>query len=67
MILLPVVRMARLVAPAMERQGGGAIVNISTYAAFEPDAAFPVSCVLRAGSPASASSSPTSTGRETSA
>jgi NAD(P)-dependent dehydrogenase (short-subunit alcohol dehydrogenase family) len=49
MILLPVIRMARLVAPVMEKQGGGAIVNISTYAAFEPDAAFPISCVMRAG------------------
>src|SRR5215470_10969647 len=39
MILLPVIRMARLVVPAMEKQGGGAIVNISTYAAFEPDPA----------------------------
>ncbi len=49
LILLNVIRLARLVTPAMERQGGGAIVNVSTFAAFEPDAAFPVSCVLRAG------------------
>jgi NAD(P)-dependent dehydrogenase (short-subunit alcohol dehydrogenase family) len=49
MILLNAVRMARLVTPAMERQGGGAIVNVSTFAAFEPDPGFPVSCVLRAG------------------
>jgi len=49
LILLNVIRFARLVTPAMERQGGGAIVNVSTFAAFEPDAAFPVSCVLRAG------------------
>jgi NAD(P)-dependent dehydrogenase (short-subunit alcohol dehydrogenase family) len=48
MLLLNVVRLARLVTPAMEKQGGGAIVNISTYAAFEPDPAFPVSCCLRA-------------------
>ncbi|MBL8383058.1 MAG: SDR family oxidoreductase [Burkholderiales bacterium] len=47
--LLNVVRMARLVTPAMERQGGGAIVNISTYAAFEPDLAFPISGAMRAG------------------
>jgi NAD(P)-dependent dehydrogenase (short-subunit alcohol dehydrogenase family) len=48
LLLLNVVRMARLVTPYMQRQGGGAIVNISTAAAFEPDAAFPVSCSLRA-------------------
>ncbi len=49
LLLLNVVRMARLVTPAMERGGGGAIVNVSTYAAREPDAAFPLSSVLRAG------------------
>jgi NAD(P)-dependent dehydrogenase (short-subunit alcohol dehydrogenase family) len=48
LLLLNVVRMARLVTPIMENQGGGAIVNISTYAAFEPDLAFPVSSSLRA-------------------
>jgi NAD(P)-dependent dehydrogenase (short-subunit alcohol dehydrogenase family) len=48
LVLLNVVRMARLVTPVMERQGGGAIVNISTYAVFEPDPAFPVSASLRA-------------------
>lgn len=48
-VLLNVVRMARLVTPLMQAQGGGAIVNISTFAAFEPDPAFPVSCTLRAG------------------
>jgi len=47
-ILLNVVRLSRLVTPVMERQGGGAIVNISTFAALEPDPAFPVSCCLRA-------------------
>ncbi|MDQ8032591.1 3-oxoacyl-ACP reductase [Bordetella genomosp. 1] len=47
--LLNVVRLARLVAPVMQRQGGGAIVNISTYATFEPEAAFPTSGVFRAG------------------
>lgn len=47
LLLLNVVRMARLVTPAMQKQGGGAIVNISTFAAFEPDPAFPVSCSLR--------------------
>ena len=48
LLLLNVVRMARLVTPVMQQQGGGAIVNISTFAAFEPDPAFPVSCSLRA-------------------
>jgi NAD(P)-dependent dehydrogenase (short-subunit alcohol dehydrogenase family) len=46
---LSAVRPSRLVAPVMAGQGGGAIVNISTYAAFEPDAAFPTSAVARAG------------------
>ena len=48
MLLLNVVRMARLVTPSMRAQGGGSFVNISTFAAFEPDARFPVSCSLRA-------------------
>jgi len=46
--LLNVVRIARLVAPVMQRQRGGAIVNVSTYASFEPEAAFPTSGVFRA-------------------
>jgi NAD(P)-dependent dehydrogenase (short-subunit alcohol dehydrogenase family) len=33
----------------MQRQKSGAIVNISTYATFEPDAAFPTSGVFRSG------------------
>lgn len=45
---LNVVRMARLTTPALVRAGGGAIVNISTFAAFEPDLLFPVSGPLRA-------------------
>ncbi|WP_413876269.1 SDR family oxidoreductase [Albidovulum sp.] len=49
MIIKSVVRMARLVTPVMERQGGGAIVNVTTYAAFEPSPWFPASCVYRAG------------------
>jgi NAD(P)-dependent dehydrogenase (short-subunit alcohol dehydrogenase family) len=48
MLLLNVVRMARLVTPIMESQGGGAIVNISTFSAFEPKLSFPVSSSLRA-------------------
>ncbi|CAM5206595.1 3-oxoacyl-[acyl-carrier-protein] reductase OS=Castellaniella defragrans OX=75697 GN=HNR28_002208 PE=3 SV=1 [Castellaniella defragrans] len=46
---LNVVRPARLVAPVMAAQGGGAIVNISTAWALEPDALFPTSAVFRAG------------------
>ena len=47
--LLNVVRMCRLATPQFQAQGSGAIVNISTYAAFEPEAAFPTSGVFRAG------------------
>lgn len=46
---LSAVRPTRLVAPIMVAQGGGAIINISTFAAFEPDPAFPTSGVFRAG------------------
>lgn len=47
--LLNVVRLARLVTPAMQQRKSGAIVNVSTYAAFEPEAAFPTSGVFRSG------------------
>ncbi len=47
--LLNVIRPARLVTPLMQQQGGGAIINISTFAAFEPDPLFPTSGVFRAG------------------
>jgi NAD(P)-dependent dehydrogenase (short-subunit alcohol dehydrogenase family) len=46
---LNVVRPTRLVTPIMQAQKGGAIVNISTFAAFEPDPVFPTSGVFRAG------------------
>jgi len=46
---LNVVRPTRLVTPIMLAQGGGAIINISTFAAFEPDPVFPTSGVFRAG------------------
>ncbi len=47
-VLLNVVRMARLVTPVMVEQGSGAIVNVSTFAAFEPSPSFPISASLRA-------------------
>ena len=47
--LLNVVKITRLVTPIMQRQGAGSIVNISTYATFEPEATFPTSGVFRAG------------------
>ena len=46
---LSAVRASRLVAPVMARAGGGTIINISTFAAFEPDPVFPTSAVFRAG------------------
>jgi NAD(P)-dependent dehydrogenase (short-subunit alcohol dehydrogenase family) len=48
LVVLNVVRMARLVTPVMLRQGGGAIVNVSTFSAFEPSPVFPLSSALRA-------------------
>ena len=48
LLLLNVVRMARHVTPAMRERGRGSIVNVSTFAAYEPDARFPVSSSLRA-------------------
>lgn len=47
--LLNVVRIARLVTPILARQGGGSIVNVSTFSAVEPDPDFPTSSVARAG------------------
>jgi NAD(P)-dependent dehydrogenase (short-subunit alcohol dehydrogenase family) len=41
--LLNVVRMARLVTPVLRRQGGGAIVNISSFGAVEPRPEYPLS------------------------
>lgn len=47
--LLNVIRPTRLVTPIMQKQGSGAIINISTAWAFEPSAMFPTSAVFRAG------------------
>lgn len=49
LLLLGVVRIARLVTPLMLTQGGGATVNISSFAAAEPGLGNPVSSTLRAG------------------
>jgi NAD(P)-dependent dehydrogenase (short-subunit alcohol dehydrogenase family) len=46
---LNVVRSTRLVTPIMQSQKSGVIINISTFAAFEPDPVFPTSGVFRAG------------------
>ena len=48
MVLAPVIEMARLVTPTMLKQGTGAFVNITTFAAYEPSLIFPVSCTYRA-------------------
>ncbi len=47
--MMPTIRAARIVTPIMTAAGGGTIVNISTFAAFEPDPVFPTSGVARAG------------------
>ncbi|BBT42801.1 MULTISPECIES: SDR family oxidoreductase [Pseudomonas] len=47
--LLNVIRPTRLVTPYMQRQNGGAIINISTAWVFEPSELFPTSAVFRAG------------------
>lgn len=47
--LLNVIRPTRMVTPIMQKQKSGSIINISTFAAFEPDPLFPTSGVFRAG------------------
>ncbi len=49
MVLLPVIRLSKLVTPIMQAQGGGAILNITTFSAFEPSLTFPTSSVYRVG------------------
>lgn len=46
---LSAVRPTRLVTPHMQAQKSGVIINLSTFAAFEPDPVFPTSGVFRAG------------------
>jgi len=48
MVMLNVIRLMRLVTPIMQAQKAGAVVNISSAFAFEPEADFPMT-VLRAG------------------
>jgi len=47
--LLNVIRATRLVTPVMEKQKGGAIINISSAWVLEPSPLFPTSAVFRAG------------------
>ena len=49
LILMNVIRLARLVVPEMQRRKRGAFINISAYGAVTPDLAYPVSSTLRAG------------------
>ena len=50
LLLLNVIRLARLVTPIMlAQERSGAFVNISSFAAVEPDLHFPVSAIIRAG------------------
>jgi NAD(P)-dependent dehydrogenase (short-subunit alcohol dehydrogenase family) len=46
---LNVVRASRIITPIMQKQKNGSIINISTFAIFEPDASFPTSGVFRSG------------------
>ena len=47
--LLNVVRSSRVVTPIMQKQNNGSIINISTFATFEPDPSFPTSGIFRSG------------------
>ncbi len=47
LVLMNVIRLARMVTPFMQESGSGSFVNISTFGAKEPSAAFPVSSVMR--------------------
>ena len=45
---LNVVRAVRIVTTLMKKQKNGSIINISTYAVFEPEKSFPTSGIMRA-------------------
>ena len=45
--VLNIIRMARIITPVFRKHGGGAMVNISTFAALEPRLMFPVSSTIR--------------------
>ena len=47
--LLNVIRSSRVVTPIMQKQKNGVIINISSFATFEPDPSFPTSGVFRSG------------------
>ena len=46
---LNVVRSSRIITPIMQKQKNGSIINISTFATFEPDPNFPTSGIFRSG------------------
>ncbi|WP_334174278.1 SDR family oxidoreductase [Pseudoxanthobacter sp.] len=48
MLLMPVVRLSRLLVPLFLKAGHGSVVAVSSFAAVEPDPDFPVSSALRA-------------------
>lgn len=49
MVLKPVIHVSKIVTPILQKQGGGSIVNITTFSAFEPSLTFPTSSVYRVG------------------
>jgi len=48
-ILKPVIRMAKMVTPVMEAQGGGSILCLTSYSAAEPSLMYCTSSVYRLG------------------
>ncbi len=46
---LNVIRAARVITPIMQKQKNGSIINISTFAVFEPEKNFPTSGIFRSG------------------
>lgn len=49
MYLLNVIRATRIATPIMQKQKNGSIINISSFATFEPETTFPTSGIFRAG------------------